>query len=832
MSRVIKERSFTGTKSPEPQSYEAPHRELARKAAREGIVLLKNEGHVLPLKEGSKVALFGAGAGKTMKGGTGSGDVNEREAVSIYQGMVNAGFQITTADWVKEYDKIYEDARIAWRDEILEKAAGNAMKFFNVYASVPFYPPTGPKAEKTDTDTAIYVISRIAGEGSDRFNRAGDYYLTDEEKAMLGDICENYEKVIVVVNTGGLVDLSFMDEFSNICALLYIVQPGMEGGNAFADVISGKTNPGGKLTDSWAFSYEDYPNSKTFSHNNGNVDDEYYEEGIYVGYRYFDAFEVPVRYGFGYGISYTDFQAETLKVSVEGKEKPEVAVSVKVTNTGKEYSGREVVQVYVSAPDGKLEKEYRRLCGFAKTKELAPGESEELTVCFPVYQMASYEESTGEWILEAGTYGVWVGNCLGESRLSGMLQLAERKALVKVDNICPLKAELKELSLPAEKRKARYDAWVAEGKEKGLPVTELDLSEVTTEVIDYSNAPEDKEDEAVKLVDKLTVEQMILLATGDPGKGQGSNLGAAGISVPGSAGETSSCAREQGIASIVLTDGPAGLRLNSTYYVKDGQIVKLPFEASVEHGIFTPDKEYEGEKYYQYCTAIPVGTLLAQSWDEALIEEVGKIIGDEMIRFSTDLWLAPGMNIHRNPLCGRNFEYYSEDPLVSGKIAAAMTRGVQSVKGCGTTIKHFACNNQEDNRKGSNSILSERALREIYLKGFEIAIKESHPLSIMTSYNLINGVHAANNYDTCTKAARKEWGFDGAIMTDWTTTENDVDCTAAGCMRAGNDLVMPGQPADHENIRKELAEGTLSEKELRDCIVRLVRVILKSNKYE
>ena len=832
MSRVIKERSFTGTKSPEPQSYEAPHRELARKAAREGIVLLKNEGRVLPLKEGSKVALFGAGAGKTMKGGTGSGDVNEREAVSIYQGMVNAGFQITTADWVKEYDKIYDDARIAWRDEILAKAAGNAMKFFNVYSSVPFYPPTGPKAEKTDTDTAIYVISRIAGEGSDRFNRAGDYYLTDEEKAMLGDICENYEKVIVAVNAGGLVDLSFMDEFSNICALLYIVQPGMEGGNAFADVISGKTNPGGKLTDSWAFSYEDYPNSKTFSHNNGNVDDEYYEEGIYVGYRYFDAFEVPVRYGFGYGISYTDFQAETLKVSVEGKEKPEVAVQVKVTNTGKEYSGREVVQVYVSAPDGKLEKEYRRLCGFAKTKELAPGESEELTVRFPVYQMASYEESTGEWILEAGTYGVWVGNCLGESRLSGMLQLAERKALVKVDNICPLKAELKELSLPAEKRKARYDAWVAEGKEKGLPVTELDLSEVTTEVVDYSDAPEDKEDEAVKLVEKLTVEQMIILATGDPGKGQGSNLGAAGISVPGSAGETSSCAREQGIASIVLTDGPAGLRLNSTYYVKDGQIMKLPFEASVEHGIFAPDKEYEGEKYYQYCTAIPVGTLLAQSWDEALIEEVGKIIGDEMIRFSTDLWLAPGMNIHRNPLCGRNFEYYSEDPLVSGKIAAAMTRGVQSVKGCGTTIKHFACNNQEDNRKGSNSILSERALREIYLKGFEIAIKESHPLSIMTSYNLINGVHAANNYDTCTKAARKEWGFDGAIMTDWTTTENDEDCTAAGCMRAGNDLVMPGQPADHENIRKELADGTLSEKELRDCIVRLVRVILKSNKYE
>lgn len=832
MSRVIKQRSFTGTQNPAPQAYEAPHRELARKAAREGIVLLKNDDHVLPIKEGSKVALFGAGAGKTIKGGTGSGDVNERESISIYQGMVNAGYQITTEAWVKEYDKIYTEARMAWRDEIVEKAANDAMKFFNVYASIPFYPPTGPKVVKTDTDTAIYIVSRIAGEGSDRFNKAGDYSLTEEEKGMLQDICANYAKVIVAVNTGGLIDLSFMDEHPNICALLQIVQPGMEGGNAFADIISGKSVPGGKLTDSWAFDYEDYPNSKTFSHNNGNVNEEYYEEGIYVGYRYFDTFEVPVRYGFGYGMSYTDFQLETTGIAVTGGQKPEVAVSVKVTNVGKEYGGREVAQVYVSAPDGRLEKEYRRLCGFAKTKELAPGESEELKICFPVYLMASYEEETAEWILEKGYYGIWAGNSLNDSKLSGMLYLGEDKALVKAENICPLKAELKELSLPAKKRGERYEAWVTEGKEQGLPVAELDLSETITEVIDYSDAPENPEEEAVQLVDKLDVEQMIQLATGDPGKGQGSNLGSAGISVPGSAGETSSCAREQGVASIVLTDGPAGLRLNSTYYVKEGQIVKLPFEASVEHGIFAPDAQYEGEKYYQYCTAIPVGTLLAQSWDEALIEEVGKIIGDEMVRFSTDLWLAPGMNIHRNPLCGRNFEYYSEDPLVSGKIAAAMTRGVQSVAGCGTTIKHFACNNQEDNRMGSDSILSERALREIYLKGFEIAIKESQPLSIMTSYNLINGVHAANNYDTCTKAARKEWGFEGVIMTDWTTTEHGEDCTAAGCMRAGNDLVMPGQYSDHENIRKELAEGTLTEKELRDCIVRLVRVILKSNKYE
>lgn len=832
MSRTIKERKFYGTTSQEPQDYELPHRLLARRAAAEGMVLLKNENQILPLKEGTKIALFGAGAGKTIKGGTGSGDVNERESVSIYEGLKNAGYQITNPEWVQAYEKLYTGARLEWRDIILKKTGSGEMPFFDAYAATPFYMPAGPKAEDSEADTAIYVLSRIAGEGSDRFDQAGDYFLTEIEAEMLKEICTYYEKVIIVVNTGGLVDLSFMDEYPNIEALLQIVQPGMEGGNAFADIISGKVAPSGKLTDSWTFHYKDYPNAETFSHNNGNVSEEYYEEGIYVGYRYFDSFEVPVRYSFGYGISYTDFKIETTKVEVKCKEKPEISVYVKVSNLGASYSGREVIQVYVSAPEGKLEKEYRRLCGFAKTGDLAPGESQELEICFPVYQMASYNEEGGEWILEPGYYGVWVGNSLAGSSLEAMLQLGEEKALVKVDNICPLKAELHELKLSAKKRQARYEAWVKKGKERRLPVIALDMTAVEMEIINYSDEQENPEDEAVQLVNKLSVEQMIQLATGDPGKGQGSNLGSAGISVPGSAGETSSCAKEQGITSIALADGPAGLRLNQVYYVKDGKIVMPPFEASLEHGFLCQESECDGEAYYQYCTAIPVGTLLAQTWDEELVCEVGEMIGDEMQRFGVDLWLAPGMNIHRNPLCGRNFEYYSEDPLVSGKIAAAMTQGVQSVTGCGTTIKHFACNNQEDNRIASDSIVSERALREIYLKGFEIAVKESHPKSIMTSYNLINGIHAANLYDTCTKAARKEWGFDGVIMTDWTTTEHGDDCTAAGCMRAGNDLVMPGQFSDHENIRKELAAGTLLEKELRDCIVRLVRVILKSGQYE
>lgn len=832
MKRTIKKRPFYGAAVQDEAAYEAPHRAVSKKAAAEGIVLLKNNRQTLPLARGSRVALYGAGATHMVKGGTGSGDVNEREVVTICQGLLDAGYTVTSRDWIDAYDRIYTDARAAWRDDIMKRtkedtSAGN-LAFFMVYSTTPFFTPDGPDVTKTDADTAIYVLSRVAGEGADRFDQQGDYYLTEQEKKNIDDICRLYDRVVLVINTGGPVDLSFVDQYENMDSILQLSQPGMEGGSALADVISGKLTPGGKLTDTWAFEYGDYPNAKTFSHINGNVDKERYEEGIYVGYRYFDSFQKPVRYGFGYGLSYTDFQIDTVRVTAS----TDVEVEVKVTNTGGTYSGKEVVQVYVSAPLGTLEKEYRRLCAFAKTSVLAPGESETLKIRFPAYRMASYDDRSAEWILEDGSYGVWVGNSLEGSRMEALLNLADKKVISRVKNICPLQEELRELSLPMEKREARIAADIEAGRGKGIPEIVLELSALETEVVDYAAAYEPEDDEAARIVSGLDVEQLIRLATGDPAKGQGSNLGSAGISVPGSAGETSTAACEQGVANIVLADGPAGLRLMQKYTVKDGQIQMPPFEASLEHGFFAEDYVAEGTPYYQYCTAIPVGTLLAQSWDEKLIEEVGAMIAEEMDRFGVTLWLAPGMNIHRNPLCGRNFEYYSEDPLVSGKIAAAMTRGVQSVPGCGTTIKHFACNNQEDNRMGSDSILSERALREIYLKGFEIAIRESKPMSIMTSYNLINGIHAANCFDTCTVAARQEWGFDGVIMTDWTTTENGEDCTASGCMRAGNDIVMPGQFSDHDNMRNELAKGTLKEEDLRRCITRLVRVILRSNCYE
>jgi beta-glucosidase len=824
MGKIVKQRGFTGTPDPAPAAYEVVHAQLSKLAAREGIVLLKNENHILPLAEGSKLALYGAGASKTIKGGTGSGDVNERYSVTIYEGLKNAGYEITSESWIQTYEAIYQQARLDWKEEITKKCS-TGLDFFTAYSSTPFYMPVGAPVTKTDADTAIYVLSRIAGEGADRFAKGGDYYLSEEEHQLLTDICKNYNNVVVIINTGGVVDLSFMDEFSNIKGLLYAVQPGMEGGNAVADIISGKVSPSGKLTDTWAYSYSDYPNAATFSHNNGNIQQERYEEGIYVGYRYFDSFDIPPRYGFGFGLSYTCFDLHVTHVHAD--KQGTVTVKAAVSNQG-EQSGKEVVQVYVSLPVGKQDKEFRRLCAFKKTKLLAPNEKQTLTLTFTPKELASYEEALGGWTLEAGSYGVFVGNSLESSQLVASLKLDEDKLLTKTQTICPLQEPLNLLTQNPDQAKRRYAAVLERCQQ--LPVIPYDLSEVETTVVDYSD--EEQEDEAAQIVSQLSQEQLIALATGDPYKGQGTALGSAGSSVPGSAGETSACALEQGVTNIVLADGPAGLRLSQTYYVQNGQIKMLPFQASFEKGFFCDEISMEGRKYYQYCTAIPVGTMLAQTWNLPLLEEVGEMIGEEMQQFGVTLWLAPGMNIHRNPLCGRNFEYYSEDPFVSGKIAGAITLGVQSQEGCGTTLKHFACNNQEDNRMGSNSILSERTLREIYLRGFGIAIQDAKPLSMMTSYNLINGVHSANNYDICTKVARCEFGFDGFIMTDWTTTEQGEDCTAAGCIRAGNDMVMPGQLTDHDSIRNALAEGTLSLEQLKKCITRVVRVVLQSNLYE
>ncbi len=840
MNRTLKEFKLPGAPSQAVQPHEPLHREVARKAAEEGFVLLKNEHQILPVAKGTKLALYGPGASNPIKGGTGSGDVNEREVVNICDGLKQAGYEITTEEWIDRFRKQYEQSRLEWRQKIwdeVDKAEDATMAFFNAYASMQYAMPAGDIPTKTDAETAVYVISRIAGEAADRFDKGNDYYLSDEEAEILKTICTLYKNVIVLINSGGIIDLSFLDTYKNIFGVALISQPGMETGNAVASMFTGKVTPSGKLTDTWAYKYEDYPNSKTFSHNNGNVQTEKYEEGIYVGYRYFDTFQIPVRYPFGYGLSYTDFDTTVKDIAKASEDS--VRVTVNVTNTGSVYGGKEVVQVYASCPQDKMEKEYRRLAGFAKTKLLAPGQSQELSIEIPLYTLASFCDKTPGWVLEKGVYGLFVGNSIADASLAGAFHLDEDALLVKTEHICPLKEDLKELTASKESVAALRNAWLAEAGK--TPALTFNASALRTETIVYGKEQDNISPEVRQFVDSLSTDQLVLLATGDPGKSQNADdeqkdsaLGSAGISVPGSAAQTSSCAlADKNLSPIVLADGPAGLRLLQSYPVADGEIQPVPFEMSIEHGFLVKNADFgDAELYHQYCTAFPIGTLLAQSWDKEVLQEVGKAVAEEMNLFYVTLWLAPGMNIHRNPLCGRNFEYYSEDPLLAGKMAAAMTDGVQSVYGCGTTIKHFACNNQEDNRMGSDSVISERTLREIYLKGFEIAVKESQPMSIMTSYNLVNGIHAANNYDLCTKAARDEWGFKGVFMTDWTTTQNGPDCTASGCMRAGNDLVMPGVPGDHDNIRAALEDGSLSLDELKLRIAHLVDIVWKSNRYE
>ena len=839
----LKNRTFTGSTSDAVTKREQENREIARRAASEGFVLLKNDGHLLPLAAKGKIGLYGAGAVKTIKGGTGSGDVNERDCVSICQGLKAAGYEVTSDAWLSSYETIYADARQAWKEEVLRKLKQYDGNFFQAYSTTPFVVPCGDsideEAAKADgADVAVFVLSRIAGENADRHDTEGDYFITKEEKSLLAQISASYDSVVLVINTGGLIDLAFTEEFTNIKSIVQFMQAGQEGGSAFADIMSGAVNPSGKMTDSWAYTYLDYPNARTFSHKNGNTDTEKYEEGIFVGYRYFDTFDVPVRYGFGFGLSYTEFSVVGTGVSASGlgTDQPKISVTASVKNTGNTYAGKEVAEVYVSCPLNGMPKEYRRLAGFAKTRLLSPGENQDLTITFPLYQLASYHEDRSAWILEAGTYGIWVGNSLESASLSATISLDADVVMVQCESICERKEDLKELIPDAGKMKEKEAAWKSLAESLKLPDLSVCADQIVTETVAYPEHSGVTEGKVGEIVSTLSEEQLIALATGDPGKGQENALGSAGLTVPGAAAETSSAAIESpwNVASMVLADGPAGLRLHKTYQVVDGKINKGSFLQAFEGGFFADPEEPEGTTYYQYCTALPVGTLLAQTWDVNLLKEAGEMIGREMELFNVTLWLAPGMNIHRNPLCGRNFEYYSEDPLLSGMMASAITLGVQKVPGCGTTIKHFACNNQEDNRMGSDSVLSERALREIYLKGFEIAVKNSQPMSIMTSYNQINGVHAANSYDICTKAARDEWGFAGAIMTDWTTTTASTAgvCTAAGCMRAGNDMVMPGVKEDHDNIRRELKEGTLEISALQRCICNTVNLVLQSNQYE
>ncbi len=799
--------TYSGSLQAAPSPRETAHAALARKAAAAGIVLLRND-NVLPLDPNTSVALLGTGAERTVKGGIGSGDVNNRANVSIYEGLRTAGIHLTSEDWINSYEALYHGARLAWKDKILDDAT-KVENPFDAYAANPFVLPQGRPVAMSDlvgASVAIYVISRISGEGKDRTPTAGDYLLSDRELADLRTLDEAGLPLVLLINAGGPVELTdLLAQRRHPIAVVQLSQLGQQGGEAVADVLLGRAVPEGKLTATWAKRYADYPCADTFGACNGDLEKELYTEGIYVGYRWFDSFGIEPLFGFGHGLSYTTFATAFTALRAGGHG---VEVDLTVTNTGDRFTGREVAQLYAACPQTGTAREYRRLAGFAKTRPLAPGESQAVTVTVPAKQLAVFLPGQNAWVVPAGTYTLFAGGSLAEAAPCAHLTVAAEVVLETTHPICPLHHPFGEAG-PA-----------APAMEKAAKAAALDLPA-------FAFAPLSDEvpvPAPVPMADG-PVDELVPMLYGNITQGA-STLGSAGIRVPGSAGETSEALEaSRGVPSLIMADGPAGLRLRQSYQVDpaDGSVIPTGVLGSLENGFLDEPRHLDtADTYYQFCTAFPVGTALAQSWDTGLMEEFGRAIAAEMAEFHIDLWLAPGMNIHRNPLCGRNFEYYAEDPLLSGLLAAAVTRGVQADGTRGVTIKHFACNNQEDHRMGVDARVSEQALREIYLRGFEIAVKTAAPAALMTSYNRINGVQAANSYDLCTVVARGEWGFDGLIMSDWNTTVPDDGSEPWRCAAAGNDVIMPGNPHDDADIRAALADGRLAETDVRACAGRLM----------
>ena len=833
-----RERRYSGSLSPAVTERELKNRAMARMAASEGFVLLKTE-QILPFADTEKVFLAGDGAIHPIKGGTGSGDVNEREVVDILTGLLDANIEVVNQAAVEAAIQDYEMARQEYADTVIQRlnedtTVGSDMVFDVVYgvSMRPYQKIEIEEASVKEASLVLYMVSRVAGEGADRTLREGDYELSAEEKADIQRLSVLTDRIVVLINTGGQIDVKELLSCKSVKAILYISQAGMEMGHAAADVLTGKVTPSGKLTNTWAVNYSDIPGAENFSHNNGDLEKELYEDGIYVGYRFFDSFGVKPAFPFGFGLSYTQFSVSEEKVSVNGDE---VEVSAKVTNCGDTFSGKEVLQVYAACPQKETKKEFKKLLGYAKTMLLAPGESQVLSVKVSSKHFACYSYEKAAWIVEAGEYALFTGNSSSAVSVCGILQVKEDVVVENVGHILPLQRELAEIERPDEIIEELTQKWKKDALEKGI------------DTIDYCPAYEKTEkyppavcaQYAREVADKLSDEEIAAFLLGEITKGQDNVhenvLVETGIYVPGAAGETTCKFEEKyDIPGISMADGPAGIRLMRSYDVDkvSGKIYGSGLLSALEGGLFAPKYSRENvDTYYMYATAIPVGTCLAQSFNTELVKEIGQMVAGEMQEFGVSWWLAPGMNIHRNPLCGRNFEYYSEDPVVAGTMAAAITLGVQSMPGVGTTIKHFACNNQEDNRMHVDAVVSERALREIYLRGFEIAVKTSQPMCIMTSYNVINGIHTANSYDLCTQVVREEWGFQGVIMTDWTTT------TAGGskahvCALAGNDLIMPGDPRDVEDILKALSDGSLPRQTARACVERLIRVILQTNGME
>ena len=674
-----------------------------------------------------------------------------------------------------------------------------------------------------DEPAAVYVLARISGEGSDRRPERGDVLLTDAEVRDILALNERYERFLLVLNVGGVVDLTPVKDVRNI---LLLSQLGAATGDSFADVLLGASYPSGRLATTWA-AWEDYSTVGDF----GDPDDTHYREGVYVGYRYFDSTGTAPLFPFGFGLGYTGFELGEPAVDLDGSR---ASVRVRVTNTGGR-AGREVVQVYVSVPPGGLDQPYQALAGFGKTDELAPGGHQDVTVSFDLADLASYDEARAATVLEAGDYVVRVGVSSRDTAPAAVVGLARTAVVRELHDV------LGEAGF-TDWRPADPAAVEVPGGVPRLSVEPAALRRADRcEPVDLS--------EALGLVEGLSDDELSYLVLGDYRDGAESQsiIGAAAQSLVGAAGQTTT--RFEGVPSLVMPDGPAGLRIAPRVGIDDdgafaldsalpadfAELMDDEAEKMLGAMMGTPDRPRTPERTIeQYATAIPIGTAVAQSWNPALAEALGDLVGAEMDRFGAHLWLAPAFNLHRSILCGRNFEYFSEDPLLAGHMAAGITRGVQKHPGRGVTVKHFAFNNQETNRLNSCSHVSKRAARDLYLRSFEIAVRQAQPHAIMTSYNLLNGVHTSESAELLEDILRREWGFEGLVMTDWVvdgmarTDLRHPRATAAATVRAGNELFMPGCEADRQDILAALAGENartgLTRSELEKQAARVVRM--------
>ncbi len=757
---------------------------ILRRAAAEGSVLLRNKNNLLPLESKTKIALFGRMQTTYYKSGTGSG------------GLVHIEKEPCIIDSIKNetdliLDKEIEETYIKWIEKNPFNDGGG------VWAGEPWHQEEMPlseelvKAASKRNGAAVVIIGRTAGESHDNANLEGSFLLDKIEEKNLEIICRHFEKVIVVLNVGNLINLSFLERY-NVSSLLYVFHGGQEGANAIADLLCGAAFPSGKLTDTQALDYLDYPSTEGF----GDEERVFYKEDIYVGYRYFETFKKDrVQFPFGFGMGYTSFD-----IKAEAREENgEISVLCEVKNIGNR-AGKEVIEVYFKAPSEKIDTPERQLISFKKTDKLLPNESQTLKLTFKTEDMAAYDDSgkTGHkscYVLEKGDYEIFAGTDVRSAKSVLIHNEAETRTT----------KELCEAMAPV----ISFERLTRSGYE-AAPTRQIDLLKRIKD-----NRPQDIKfagDKGIKLWDvkdnKNTLDEFIsqfsdsALAALVCGEGMCSPKATPGT-VGAFGGQTEELAKF-GIPVCAVADGPSGIRFDN------GTIASL----------------------------IPNGTLLASSWDEELVCGVYEVVSEELYKNGVDSLLGPGINIHRNVLCGRNFEYLSEDPLLCGKIAAAATRGIAKF-GAFATIKHFCANNQETARLVCDSVVSERALREIYLKGFEIAVKEGKYVLIMTSYNLVNGFFTASNYDLTTTILRNEWGFDNLVMTDWwafcnlENGEKGNTCNLEAMVRAQNDLYMVCQSADTklQSVLRGLENGYITRGELQRCVKNILNVIIKTHAF-